>query len=120
MKTLLLIASLVQLPPLPSIMTTAQTATIVNGGVNQDDLDKVSLELQRWGRYRLIEDGGELEIVVTIEHMRSSPMATLMAGVPINVSFLRLSFKSGDTILYSDQTKGGIKKTLERLEKRLK
>lgn len=125
MKTLFLIAALLQLPALPSELTTATTITIVNGGVNQDDLDKITLELTKWGRFhvRPTDQGseeGELQLVVTREVLVGSPMSTLIAGVPIRIPLFRLSFQIGDKILYSDQTRGGIRKTLERMQKRLK
>ena len=118
MKTLFLIATLLQLPALPSELTTATTITIVNGGVNQDDLDKITLELTKWGHFKIVE-GGELTLVVTREVLVASPMMSFVAGMPLRIPLFRLSFQIGDKVLYSDQTRGGVKKTLERMQKRL-
>jgi hypothetical protein len=109
--------------PLPKALTEAQTASVVNGGVDQDVYDRLVLELQAWKRFTLVPDQGDITITLTSSNTIGTNGAT---GQPVRAIAYRLWFKQGDTVLYSDALKGCcslkamVRKTLEKLDKRMR
>ena len=114
-----------QTVPLPEALMTAKTAIVVNEGVNQDVYERLVLELKAWKRFALVEAPALADITIAISgaNLVGSNWAT---GQTIRTIEHRVSFKQGDTILYSDALKGCCslkamtRKTLEKLDKRLR
>ena len=111
--------------PLPEALTTAKTAVVVNDGVGQPVYERLVEELKAWKRLSLVEDRSRADIAILIKGENATGING-GNGQAVRAIAYRLSFKRGDTVLYSDTLKGCcslkamMRKTIERLDKRLR
>lgn len=101
MKTSLVLAALVLFAvpafaqaPIPKALTEAKTAYLVNDGAGQGTFDDLATELQKWGRFTLVDDPAGADITITLGGLKA------FKGWPITIT--RTSDK---TSLWTDKQK---------------
>jgi hypothetical protein len=53
-------------PPLPEALLNAKTAFVNNAGATEKDFDKFCKELKKWGRFELVLDRVNVDIIISI------------------------------------------------------
>jgi hypothetical protein len=109
--------------PLPTALVSATTAYVANGGVNQDYFERLILELREWNRFTLVDDKATADITITLDGNNTIGHVAFVGAV--RAVEYRITFRSGEETLYSDQLKGCcsfkamVSKTLDKLKKRM-
>lgn len=111
--------------PLPSALLHATTAAVINVNVDQDVYDRLVTELHVWKRFTLVPDPAAADITIAVHGERITASNPATQHVTSGIAY-RLIFKQRETVLYSDTLKGCcslkamVRKTLEKLDKRMR
>ena len=104
-------------PPIPEELLNAKTAFVVNRGASVKDFEKLCNLLKEWGRFEIVQDQKNADIVFTIStrlesRIVQSPNVGVGGGttnVQGQVNYLTILDARDLTQLWSDQTSGDSK-----------
>jgi hypothetical protein len=118
-------------PPIPEALLSAKTAAVVNRGADAKDFDKLCKRLQEWGRFELVQDQKDADIVIRIytrldTRVVQMPNPGLQGGVTtvqVLINYLEILNARDGTELWTDKTSGDSKdprQLVNRLKNKMK
>jgi hypothetical protein len=114
--------------PIPDALMKAKTAFVVNESAKAKDYDSLYNELNKWGRFELVQDKQKADIIIVLSAKigEESAMVAPGGGVFIGQSetkhYIRITKASDNSLLWSDAADhphGNPKKLVSNLKKRI-